>query len=177
MSTFRVSDVERSTLPHEPTTLRGSLQHHDVSAFEAGAANQRRLIRAGDAPLHAFIETVGLAFAKHYPLVLSPDDVWLCLAQGFAMHIDQNADALRERFVRHPGQLTLEVVRNDFILGSADNDWPSVFGEFSDKIAAHVGKKRELVVADFSTTGAVERAASELVLMEAMENYFRYEVY
>ncbi|WP_441290726.1 DUF4419 domain-containing protein [Sorangium sp. KYC3313] len=32
--------------------------------------------------------------------VLSPDAVWLCLAQGFAHHVALNAEALRGRFVR-----------------------------------------------------------------------------
>jgi hypothetical protein len=176
MQTFRVSDVARCSLPLEATTLAASLKHHGVAACEAGAANQPRLVVAGHETTHAFVETVGVAFAQHYPLVLSPDDVWLCLAQGFAAHVDLNAEALRERFVRHGGQLTLVVRRDDFVKGSPHNDWPSVFGEFSDQIASHAGKKRELVVADFSTTGPVERAASEIVLMKAMEHYFRYDV-
>lgn len=52
-------------------------------------------------PPHALIEAVHTAFAEHYPLVLPPDDVWLCLAQGFAQHVEANAEALRSRFVRH----------------------------------------------------------------------------
>lgn len=114
------------------------------------------------------------AFAEHYPLTLSPDDVWLCLAQGFALHMEANAEALRSKFVRHEGQLTLSIVRDNFVKGSPENDWQGCFAEWSDAIAAHIGKKRDLVVADFSTTGPIERAASEVVLMSAMKNYFSY---
>ncbi|HWO26998.1 MAG TPA: DUF4419 domain-containing protein [Kofleriaceae bacterium] len=122
------------------------------------------------------IQAVHTAFAQHYPLVLSPDDVWLCLAQGFAMHVDANAEALRSRFVRHEGKLELQLRRDDFRRGSPDNDWQGCFAEWSDAIAAHIGKKRDLVVAAFSTTGPIERAASELVLMSAMKNYFHFTV-
>ena len=47
---------------------------------------------------------------------------------------------------------------------------------FSEQIAEHIGRLRDLVVADFSTTGAVERAASEVVLMDAFQPYFEYEM-
>jgi hypothetical protein len=60
------------------------------------------------------------------------------------------------------------------VKGSPHNDWQGCFAEWSDKIAAHIGKKRDLVVADFSTTGPIERAASEVVLMSAMKNYFNF---
>jgi hypothetical protein len=76
--------------------------------------------------------------------------------------------------VRHQGRKTLEVRRDDFVKGSPANPWPEVFSAFSDQIAKHVGKQRDLVVCDFSTTGPCERAASEIVLMEAMKHYFSY---
>jgi len=60
------------------------------------------------------------------------------------------------------------------VKGSPHNDWLGCFAEWSDAIAAHIGKKRDLVVAAFSTTGPIERAASEIVLMSAMKNYFQF---
>jgi hypothetical protein len=146
-------------------------------ALEACASN-RELVTAPDfdEPAHPLIEAVHTAFADHYPLALSPDDVWLCLAQGFALHVEANAEALRSRFVRHEGQLTLTVIRDRFVMGSPDNDWQGCFAEWSDAIAAHIGKQRDLVVAAFSTTGPIERAASEIVLMSAMKSYLNFEL-
>lgn len=146
----------------------------ELPAIEACGANLDRLVRAPGIhrEVHPLIEAVHTAFAEHYPLVLSPDDVWLCLAQGLALHVEANAEALRSRFVRHQGTLTLMVVRDHFVLGSPDNDWQGCFAEWSDAIAAHIGTKRDLVVASFSTTGPIERAASEVVLMSAMKSYF-----
>jgi hypothetical protein len=144
-------------------------------AIEACASNRELVAAPGfDEPAHPLIEAVHTAFAEHYPLVLSPDDVWLCLAQGFALHVEANAEALRSRFVHHEGQLTLTVRRDEFVMGSPDNDWQGCFAEWSDAIAAHIGKKRDLVVAAFSTTGPIERAASEIVLMSAMKSYFHF---
>ena len=36
---------------------------------------------------------VALAFAQHRPLVLSPDAVWLTIAQGVAQHVRLHAEA------------------------------------------------------------------------------------
>jgi len=37
---------------------------------------------------------------SNYPLVLSPDDVWLLLAQGFAQHVEAKRRGAASRFVR-----------------------------------------------------------------------------
>ncbi|MBI3412233.1 MAG: DUF4419 domain-containing protein [Planctomycetes bacterium] len=93
-----------------------------------------------------------------------------------ANHVNAHAERLRDRFVRHDGQLTIEFQRDDFIKGSPENPWPEVFAEFSDAIKDHIGEAHGVIVADFSTTGPVERAASEVVLLDAMQAYFAYEM-
>jgi hypothetical protein len=138
------------------------------------------LVKVVDIPVEVegnpFVGAVHVAFAEHRPLILSPDDVWLCIAQGFGLHVNENAEQLRGRFVHHQGREIIRVVRNEFVKGSSENDWTGVFTEFSDQIANHIGKQRDLVVAAFSTTGPIERAVSEIVLMSAMQRYFDYEL-
>ncbi|WP_437991049.1 DUF4419 domain-containing protein [Sorangium sp. So ce145] len=192
--TFAVSDVDR------PQQLMQVLDRAKaipslLGGGERAAPGQRRMLwgrprppvvrveafSSSDAPLvsatdaHALAQAAHDAFYLHHPLVLSPDAVWLCLAQGFAHHVALNAEALRGRFVRHQGKEKLVIVRPDFFLGQP-NPWPEAFTAFSEQIAAHVGRLRDLIVADFSTTGAVERAASEVVLMDAFQPYFEYEM-
>ena len=58
---------------------------------------------------HGLVNAVHLAFSQHRPLVLTPDAVWLTLAQGFAQHINNHAEALRSRFVGHKGKIELRV--------------------------------------------------------------------
>jgi Domain of unknown function (DUF4419) len=122
---------------------------------------------------HALLSAVNAAFYGHYPLLLSPDVVWLTLARGFALHVNLNAESLRHRFVRHSGQEKLVVNRPDFLPGRR-NPWPEVFESFSDQIGERVGKLRDFVRCDFSTTGATERAASELMVMDTFKAYFEY---
>ena len=64
--------------------------------------------------------------------------------------------------------------RDDFVKGSPENPWSEVFKEFSAQIRDHVGASIDLFLPSFSTTGPVERAAAEVVLLDAMQSYFEY---
>ncbi len=170
---FRVGDVARATAPLKETPLRRAVPALLGTPVEACGAGVEQIVAVQQ---NAFLAAAWRAYADHRPLVLTPDAVWLCLAQGFAAHVNLHAEALRGRFVRHQGREMLTVGRGDFVKGSPDNPWPEVFAAFSDQIAEYIGRQRDLVVCDFSTTGPVERAASEIVLMDAMQQYFEYEV-
>jgi hypothetical protein len=126
---------------------------------------------------HGFIAAANAAYDGHYPLVISPDMIWLLIAQGFAIHVKENAEALRTKFVSHEGRASLKIRRDEFIRGFAGNDWESVFSEFSTQIRAHIGKPaHETIAPTFSTTGIVEKAAFEITLMDAMQEYFDFSL-
>jgi hypothetical protein len=125
---------------------------------------------------HPVIAAIHLAFNEHRPLVLSPDILWLLVAQGFANHINANAEELRPKLVKHSGKVTIAVRRDDFIKGSPENPWSEVFGEFSCRIREHLGATtHDQLLPDFSTTGSAERAAAEVVLLDAMQSFYSYE--
>jgi hypothetical protein len=116
------------------------------------------------------------AFYEHRPLVLSPDAVWFCLAQGFAQHMSLNSELLRERFgIQHEGKKRLLIERPDFSLGQA-NPWPEAFAAFSQQVGGYVGKVQSLLAAEFSTTKPIHRAAYDVVVMDSFQAYFEYEM-
>jgi hypothetical protein len=120
---------------------------------------------------HALIEAVQIAFSQHRPLVLSPDCVWLAIAQGFSYHITANAEALRHRLVSHQGKRQLkenlpELSQEGFSLAIAG---------LSAKIrAASDPVLHDTLICDFSTTTPEIRTASEVVLMDTYSSYFEY---
>jgi Domain of unknown function (DUF4419) len=124
---------------------------------------------------HAFVKAVHDAFYDHLPLVIRPDDVWFCIAQGFAAHVRETSEHLRSRFVAHAGKKTLRVERGDFELGR-ENPWPEAFAVFSAEIGEHVGKLKDLISARFSTSTAMEVAAFDVCLMDTFQGYFEYEL-
>jgi hypothetical protein len=126
---------------------------------------------------HPFMEAMHTAYAKHYGMTISPDMIWLLISQGFALHINQNAEQLRGKFVDFDGKKKLHVQRDGFVKGGATNDWPGVFAEFSKQIEANTGPELlDLVTGDFSTTGIAEKAAFQVTLMDAMKSFFEYSV-
>jgi hypothetical protein len=127
-------------------------------------------------PSNPLIAALDAAYRWHYPVVLSPDAVWLTIAQGLARHTRLNAQSLRDKFVTHVGQEELIVDRADLVPGSPENPWTEVLAEFSRRVRDRIGAERhELFVADFSTTTATTRAAMEVVLFDAMQPYFLYK--
>jgi len=173
--TFPVSNVVTTTTPLEEVPAFEAIRTFLDRPIESCSQYSGKLVAGG--PSHPLIAALHLAFADHRPVCLSPDIVWLVLAQGFAHHINANAEKLRPLLVRHEGKLTLSVQRDDFVKGSPENPWPEVFAAFSEQIREHIGEETHaLVVADFSTTGPVERAASEVILLDAVQQFFSYEM-
>lgn len=122
------------------------------------------------------VAAVNAAFCDHRPLVLSPDMFWLLICQGLARHVNANSESLRRSFVEHDGKAKIIVRRDDFVKGSPENSWSEVFAEFSAQIKNHIGEENHAnIVASFSTTGSIERAANEVVLMDTLKSYFKYE--
>jgi hypothetical protein len=173
--TFAVSDVTTATDPLPLIPFHQAATEFLGGQVESCSQYHGQLI-AG-VRFHPLIEALHRAFATHRSLSLSPDIIWLTLTQGLAYHINANAEQLRHHFVRHEGKLKIIVQRDDFVKGAPENPWPQVFTEFSSAIRGHIGDAYGLIVANFSTTGPVERAASEVVLLDSMQAYFSYEVH
>ena len=154
--------------------LKAWQQHGTVEACSPAPAGQVGVFTQHN----LFAAAVHQAFYEHLPLVLSPDVIWLTIAQGLAKHVDNNAKALRDRFVDFQGKKTITVLRPGFVKGSPSNDWPGVFPDFESEIAKFVGTEitSEILSCNFSTTGPVERVASVITLMDTVKHYFAYKM-
>jgi len=102
---------------------------------------------------------------------------WICITQGFAIHVNQNAERLRKTFVAHEGKKEIMVRRDNFVKGDPNNNWEDVFDEFSTSIKSHIGEEiHSTIVSSFSTTGPTETAISDIVLMVSLQQYFSYSM-
>lgn len=173
-ASFTVAEVGLATSPLPEISYREAVSRLICTDFEACSPSTSPLVEGNE--LSPLVAAVHRAFTDHRPLVLTPDVVWFTLVQGVAAHIRNNAEQLRDRFVRFEGKRTITVRRDDFVKNKPDNPWPELFGEFSDAIEEEIGKKRDLLVASFTTTGAIEKAAFAIVLMDAVSSYFDFEL-
>ncbi|HVK67128.1 MAG TPA: DUF4419 domain-containing protein [Polyangium sp.] len=166
--TFLVDDVPRAT---EPLPTRRLAETHGDALTFGGDAD---LPVVDHGSTHALLGAVHLAFAEHRPLVLSPDAVWLTIAQGVAQHVRLHAEQLRSRLVRHTGTARIEVPLDGPMPTDAAS-WASIVGSFRDRVADQVGAGRaRLFECDFSTSTEVDRIASQVVLLDAYAPYFDY---
>lgn len=134
-----------------------------------------------DAPtrsnIHPFIFSTHLAYAQHRPLVISPDMIWLMITQGFAKHINAHAEKFRHHFVEHDRTHNIAISGDHLNLSLYSPDWEKIFPVFSDSIKTYIGEElHQVLTADFSTTGASEKIAFEVTLMDAMSPFFTYSI-
>jgi hypothetical protein len=166
--TFAVDDVTPAE-SLRPTRALGEL----LGPHMALGAPARPVIETP--AVHPLLAAVHVAFAEHRPLVLSPDAVWLTIAQGVALHVRLHAEELRGRLVRHQGRERLTVTSPS--VPSTAEEWASVVAGFRSRVAELVGDGRaRLLMCDFSTTTPEARAASEIVLMDVYSPYCDYEL-
>lgn len=175
MTTFKVSEEASKNLSKRKCNVDKSVIDH-ISKFtdkkyEAASCNTPNVIQ--NQYLNGFLEAVHIAYDEHFPLVLSPDDIWTAIGMAFSTHVSLNAEELRQHFVSHEGKLLLKSY-NLYTRGSPNNDWTLTFDDFSNQIKEHIGDNHELLVSNFSTTGIMEKAVSELTLMNTVRHYFDY---
>ncbi len=119
------------------------------------------------------------AYAEHRPVALSPDVVWLLISQTFGRYVNQNAEQLRSKIVKHDGVKELTIVSNFDLLGggASATAWNTMLNGFSKQIEYNTqGNIAKVMTCDFSTSTLTSRIASQITLMEAVKQYFRYEV-
>ena len=173
--TFPVNDVEPAGKPCSTMPLHEALKGMLGSGVES-CSNYHQQVLSGHhyQPLLAAVYT---AYSLHYPLVLSPDAVWITITQGIAHHMAVEGERLRDRFVDHQGKLTLTFQSQDWVKGTPENPWPEAFESWATQIREHVGDKLyQSLVTDFSTTGPVERTVSHIVMMDIFQRFFKYRM-
>jgi hypothetical protein len=166
-SSFKTNtQIEKTSL----CTVKESLKENYRFALEACSTPDQLVRRWSTQGLYSVVQS---SFDCHYPLILDPDAIWLTITKGLATHINLNAEELRKHFVDFDGKVFIEISRDNFVKGG-QNPWEDTFPEFSERIGKYIGKKRDLIVSDFSTTTPLAKLASEITLMDAMKSYFDY---
>lgn len=174
--TFKVNEVEYSKTAFEKVPYREALEHRVGSAIE-GMPLQYKKDFLIPVDVNAFMAAVHLSYAKHYPLIISPDMIWMLICQGASAHINAHSDSLRPMLVNHTGKVKLQFSRPKFKKGNFNNNWESVFSEISDSMKGYLkADVYNQFIHSFSTTGPVEKSAFEIAFLESMKSYFEIDL-
>jgi hypothetical protein len=171
--TFALSDLEPATNLLEEVDYHAAVEIRLLNRFGnqsgriVGSSKRDRTIVA--CRNHAFLSAVHEAFNEHRPLVISPDHIWLLICQGFALHVQENAEALRHHFVTHTEKKLIEIVE------PADLQWEKVVSTFSQAVRENlVTDLYTILTPHFSTTTPIEATAFEISLLDTVKEYFAY---
>src|SRR2546421_2373587 len=108
--TFAVQPVKRATKPLPTCKTHEALNGLLNGKVEAASDYTADCIQ--QVAFHTFpplLAAAHYAFSRHHPLVLSPDMIWVAVVQGFAQHVRNHAERLRDRFVGHQGKLEVRI--------------------------------------------------------------------
>ena len=118
------------------------------------------------------------AYKNHYPIIVSPDWIWILFMQGYSRFMDKYSELVRERIVNFSGKKDLKLNRLDYSpRGASKEVWDGMIKEYVQKIESHIGKEFiQNLECNFSTTTPVSKITSQVTIMSAMKNYFTYKV-
>ncbi|CAG8655163.1 673_t:CDS:1 [Ambispora gerdemannii] len=140
-------------------------------------------IIAQPATAHGLASAIIQAYSKHQHLCLSPDDIWLTIAQGVSRHINYNAERFRHYFVEHEGKKKLEIDVKDILETSGYDtpiigNWPEAITRLANETDNKIQKVdlKKIIECDFSTSDFTSITTSRIILLDAMKEYFIYRM-
>ena len=151
-----------------------AFREHGIHALFINS-NGRKLVPTNGQ--HPLVYATHRAFQDHEPLTLDPTTIASVVVAGFAHHINQNSERLRDAFVDHADKKTLKVRDDSLRIYSIHNNWLPVFDRFGEQIQENIGiDNAQLFSSDYTTSTPVDMAASRITLMSGMQNYFEYRL-
>ncbi len=171
--TFTVSDVDLPATLLTEVNFREALEGRigkQVFVFPESQQNEKVVPVA----MNGFVQTIHDCYAQHRPLILSPDDIWLTLCQGFSIHLNLHFDSLRTQVFTEDKPVDI-IVRNDSLVNGNAANWEQLIAGLSEKTKAFTRSDvYGTIVQDFSTTSEIEHTAFEITLLEVQQKAFSY---
>ena len=165
-----IPDVEIATTP----LLAVSNPHLLLKLYkvEERSTSTQPIYCGANESCNQLINCLLTAYSNHYPIILTPDIIWITFIQGLSSCIHANPEQMRHLFVDHLGKKEISVDRDEFAPGQ-NNNWESVYseivGKIKESVKVHIGL-------EFSTTTDLSRSVQQLSIMNALENYYSYVV-
>ena len=118
------------------------------------------------------------AYANHYPITISPDMILILFLQGYSRFMENHSEKLRNIYVNFEGKKTITVVREGMTPETAKTeDWRDIIDGFTKNITGEIGENIiSNLKSNFTTTNPVTLTTSQISIMSAMKEYFKYEV-
>lgn len=126
----------------------------------------------------SLIQGLILAYKNHYPIVISPDMIWILFLQGFSRFMEKYSEFVRDKFVDFSGKKIIEVKRKGIFPEQASKEiWQEIIDDFIQSITSYIGGDIiSTLQSEFTTTEEVTLATSQATIMSSMKNFFEFEI-
>lgn len=125
-----------------------------------------------------FLSLVSMAFARHYSLEISPDDIWLMILDGIRIHVKVHRESLKDKFVGSNADTTVKIQNDKLSFESSPKEWNAVidglFASLQTKLPVETGMPMKT---RFSTTNDVDFTVSSSMVLAVASEYYSYHVY
>ncbi|CAG8590702.1 3049_t:CDS:1 [Funneliformis mosseae] len=130
---------------------------------------------------HGFIATVLEAYNRHQHLRITPDDVWLTIAQGVSQHVNLNVNKYRHFFVHNKQKISINangIFDSERWSRRIVGDWPECVRLLAEKADKKVEKINlmKLLECDYSTSTITTTTASRVVLLNSLETISQTQI-
>jgi hypothetical protein len=120
---------------------------------------------------NGFFDAFCKAYNLHGDVKISPDDVWIVIMIYFKEYVNDNAEALRNKFVSHQGKKKLTVITQE----KDESKWDEFFEKIIIEIKNNTnGDIVDKLNSDFTTSGRFEKIISTSAIMDTFKSYFEY---
>lgn len=122
---------------------------------------------------NGLINTINLCYGQHRPLVLSPDIIWMTIAQGVSTHINKNFVNLERNLFKRNKPKILKV-RNDS-LEYGEKHWRDLITALADSTKKYTQDDMfSFMVPRFSTTSSEIHIAYQANVLYTYKKAFTY---
>ncbi|TCI92740.1 DUF4419 domain-containing protein [Tenacibaculum sp. M341] len=135
--------------------------------------SETRKLQLTSSSNNCLIESVQVAYDNHYPLVLSPDVLWLAIAQGFSIHINENYKQLESKIFKADKPSEIKCKVNE--LSDDASQWGTLVAKLANQTKKYTNQDfYDTYVPEFSTTTPVITATYQITLLESFKQAFQY---
>ena len=132
-------------------------------------------IRESSSPRMSFINLVEHAYACHNSIEINPDDIWLTILDGIRLHVKNNRDSLKDRFVSQGANTTIEIRNDSLSWNTTYEKWHSVLADLFDSLQEKMPVETgEPLNVKFSTTSPIDYNISRSMVMAVASEYYTY---
>jgi len=162
---IQVDTVIPTNSPYNEFPASEVLENRTQSIL-VGSQLDQKIVPTGQ---NSFLQTVHLAYAQHHNLVLSPDDIWIQIALGVSLHINENFDALQTRVVKSAKKEAL-IVRMDDLVNLKEENWKQLIDTFAlmarQKTTAEF---YQTMLPEFSTSTPETKTVLHTILLSSLK--------